>query len=223
MTGDRKPTWRFAPTGGGAEQGNNAGQTLFANDALQQMVRETLQNSLDHHQDGLEGVHVQYRMFNLGTNEFGGPELAGHIQQAQREASRHKDPDTLDQYERMNQILHRPYVTCLAVQDSNTTGLKGDNWANLILREGVPTIAPGETHGGSYGYGKYAAFNISQINTVIYSTRYVDKAAMGRVTKMIGRSQLRSHDDPGDPSKRLQNVGFYGLHEEGPEPPAHGT
>ena len=47
------PSWRFAPTGG--EQGNNPGQAYFANNALAQMVRETLQNSLDHPEPGQHG------------------------------------------------------------------------------------------------------------------------------------------------------------------------
>ena len=217
-----EPAWRFAPTGGGAEQGNNPGQTLFANDAVRQMVRETLQNSLDHHEGGLEDVRVKYRLFKLNAEDFGTNSLIDHITESLEEAARHRDQATIDHYHKMPHAILQSQVTCLAIEDSNTTGLKGENWENLILREGVPSITPGTAHGGSFGYGKNAVFNISQIHTVIYSTRYVERAAKGRVTKMIGRSQLRTHNDPHDPSQRLQPVGFYAFHQEEPNQPLMG-
>ena len=34
MATSSNPSWRFAPTGGGAEHGNSAGQHYFVNDAV---------------------------------------------------------------------------------------------------------------------------------------------------------------------------------------------
>ena len=217
------PTWRFAPTGGGAEQGNNPGQQYFANNAVEKMVRETLQNSLDHHEDGLDGVHVAYRLIEVEPSTFGVHDLIGHVRSTSQEAKIHHSPETRQRYEEMDRMTHGPTVPCLAVTDSNTTGLQGENWDNLIFREGTPTITGGMTKGGSYGFGKNAPFNLSGLNTMLYSTRYVSRAERGRVTKMAGRSQLMSHDDPGDPALRLQSVGFYAVHDaEKPNQPVMG-
>ena len=67
------------------------------------MVRETLQNSLDHHEDGLEGVRVKYRPFSLNTEDFGINTLIDHIRESLGEATRHRDQPTIDHYR------HCPY------------------------------------------------------------------------------------------------------------------
>lgn len=206
--------WRFAPTWGGLEQGNNPGQQQFAKDALTKMVRETLQNSLDHHEDGLGPVNMTYSQVQLDANDFGGDDLAEHIRNAASEESCRADPATGRLYQEMVQESARNPLNCLAVIDSNTTGLQGKNWDNLIFTEGIPTRAVKQTKGGAYGFGKHAPFNLSALNTVLYSTRYISRAAQGRVERMAGRSQLMTHDNPQRAGQRLQSVGFYGVHRE---------
>ena len=210
----RKAHWRFAPTGGGAEHGNSAGQEYFKDDAVKQMVRETIQNSLDQHQDGLEGVKMTYRLTRISPEDIGADSLKKHVQASYEEARSRKDPATTGQYERMLHVLDNSTLDCLAVADANTLGLREENWDNLIIKEGVPAInEQGQAHGGSFGFGKNAPFNLSQTKTVMYSTRYVARAAKGKVTRMMGRSQLRTHDDPKN-GERLQSVGFYAVHDE---------
>ena len=100
----------------------------------------------------------------------------------------------------------------LAIIDEGTTGLTGNNWDNLVIREGQPAGALQTAHGGSYGFGKHAPLNLSQCHAVLYGTQYLANPRQGRVTKLGGRAQLISHPDP-ESKDNLQAVGFYGKHE----------
>ena len=203
--------WRFAPTMGGAEQGANPGQQHFARETLAAMVRETIQNSLDHHEDGLPPVEVSYQLIQVRPEEVGARDLGKHVQACLDEIQ--DEPETRDRYQRMLQVLQLPKIPCLAVTDRNTTGLRGDNWDNLILREGVPTRGEGRTKGGSFGFGKNAPFNLAGASAVFYSTRYLDiRTRRGKVEHMAGRAQLRTHTSP--QGARNQGTGFLARHNE---------
>ena len=233
----RAPSWRFAPTGGGAEQGNNPGQAYFANDALAQMVRETLQNSLDHPEPGLGAVAVTFRLIDITPEDIRADQLARHIGASLQEARSGGDPDSAARYEEMERAIAKRRIPCLAVIDENTTGLQGENWRNLIIREGAPAntgsqarggqarggqARGGQTKGGSFGFGKNAPFNLSACGTVLYSTRYVSQARKGRVCHAMARSQLMTHSDPDGENDRLQSAGFLAMHQEGLNSPVAG-
>ena len=209
------PRWRFAPNEGGAEQGANPGQKHFSADAFTNMVREVLQNSLDHHQPGLDGVRVTFRTLSIPTEDIQASQLLLHARASLLEAEAGQNPDTAGHYREMEAALSVNQIPCLAIVDENTTGLQGDNWRNLIFREGMPQNTGNVTKGGSVGLGKHAAFNLSACNTIIYSTRYVARAARGKVCHMAGRSQLMTHEDPSGSHGRLRDVGFLGNHQEG--------
>ena len=209
------PRWRFAPNEGGAEQGVNPGQTHFSADAFTNMVREVLQNSLDHHQTGLDGVRVTFRTLSIPAEDIQATQLLLHARASLQEAEAGQNPDTTRHYSEMEAALSVNQIPCLAIVDENTTGLQGDNWRNLIFREGMPQNTGKVTKGGSVGLGKHASFNLSACNTVIYSTRYVARAARGKVCHMAGRSQLMTHADPSVSHGRLRDVGFLGNHQDG--------
>ena len=216
------PHWRFPPNEGGAEQGTNPGQKHFSADAFTNMVREVLQNSLDHHQPGLDGVQVTFKTLSIQGTNIQTSQLLEHVRASLHEAEAGQNPDTTRHYQEMEDILSRNRIPCLAIVDENTTGLQGENWKNLIFREGMPQNTGEVTKGGSIGLGKHASFNLSACNTVIYSTRYVDKAARGRVCHMAGRSQLITHEDSSGSQRRLRDVGFLGKHQEGYNEPISG-
>ncbi len=228
----RAPSWRFAPTGGGAEQGNNPGQAYFANDAVVQMVRETLQNSLDHPEPGLGAVAVTFRLVDITPGDIQADQLARHIGASLQEARSGGDPDSTARYEEMQQAIAKRRIPCLAVIDENTTGLRDENWRNLIIREGAPAntgsqtrgaqAREGQTKGGSFGFGKNAPFNLSACGTVLYSTRYVGQTRKGRVCHAMARSQLMTHSDPDGENDRLQSAGFLAMHQEGLNSPVAG-
>lgn len=174
------------------------------------MVRETLQNSLDHPEAGLDQVKVSFQIMDIPGEAINAAELVRHILAASHEIH---EAEEKENFEKAAVLLQRPTVKTLAITDSNTTGLVGANWENLILREGAPEIGSDIAKGGAFGFGKNAPFNMSICRTVIYSTRYVSNMARGRLTQAAGRCQLRSHSDP-QTSERLQHIGFLAVHDE---------
>jgi hypothetical protein len=225
MTASSIPSWHFAPTGGGAEHGNSAGQHYFVNDAVTKTVREVLQNSVDHPAPGIDAVELTCRLMQVSPDDIGAAQLKRHIESSLCEVTADNDRDAIKRYEQMLETVAKPTIPCLAMIDSGTTGLQGNNWRNLIFREGTPTNVEGQTKGGSYGFGKNAPFNLSACNTVLYSTRYLSVAKKGRVEHLAGRSQLVSHDHPehlGQPGMRLQQTGFWAVHSDKPNQPVEG-
>ena len=208
MLKNEEYSWRFAPTHGGAEHSSNAAQHHFAADAYSKMVREILQNSLDHPEPGLGQVEVTFEIIDIPTSAVKGHQLVPHIKSAINEV---QDQEELEKYQKATQLLERPTVRALAIRDANTTGLTGTNWKNLIFKEGAPDNRSEITKGGSFGFGKNAPFNLSLCNTIIYSTRYVSNMAKGRVTRAAGRCQLATHDNP-NKEERLQHIGFLAIH-----------
>ena len=214
--------WRFAATDGGVEQGaQDAGLATFADDAVGKAVREILQNSLDHHESGLPAVHVEFRLIDLPRDVIGAEDLLPHLDSCVKEMERQGDETAKGRFEHARALLSKPAVSCLSITDSNTTGLTGDNWRELVFIEGAGRVgAKGE--GGSYGFGKHAPFNLSALSTVFYSTRYIDRAEKGRVTRLVGKTRLATHNDPDNPAVRLQHIGFYGMHGKGINHPIEG-
>ena len=90
-------SWRFAPTRGGAEHSSNAAQHHFAADAYSKMVREILQNSLDHPEPGLGQVEVTFEIIDLPTGAVKGHELVPHIRSATNEV---QDEDEIGRYQK---------------------------------------------------------------------------------------------------------------------------
>lgn len=174
------------------------------------MVREILQNSLDHPAPGFDSVYVDFSMLEVPSDLIAAKQLSEHYKSARAEIQ--AQPAVAQKYDRAITLLNRPTLPCLAIIDSFTTGLRGDNWDNLVIREGMPSPGPDNAKGGSFGFGKNAPFNLSELNCVFYSTRYLDTAMRGRMEKLAGRVHLVSHNDPND-EKRLQHIGFYAAHE----------
>lgn len=204
------PSWRFAPTGGGAEQGNSPGMQTFKEDAMAAMVREVLQNSLDQRVDGLPQVTVRFVMRELPPALFGARQLLPHVESSLAEAERDGNEPMIRRLRTAQTALRARKIRVLSMTDSGTIGLRDERWNNLIFKEGAPNA--GANAGGSFGFGKNAPFNLSDANVVFYTTRYMDRnAKFGRGLYMAGRAILMSHDDSNGKG-RLQSVGFYAAH-----------
>ena len=80
-------------------------------------------------------------------------------------------------------------VPCLKIEDAVTTGLTDRRWNALVLQEGAVSKGNGAP-GGSFGIGKNAVMNVSDLQTVFYSTRYV-QGRKGRVEKLQGKATYR--------------------------------
>lgn len=215
--------WHFAPTGGGIIQGyNNAGAEHFKQDPIGKLVRETIQNSLDAHEDGLEAVVVEIKQAEIDREYIGADGLKLHLQRALERTRKTGQAEGQEAYRKALAVIERQTIPCLSIVDRNTTGLQGRKWYSLIYEEGTPEKeTSGGVAGGSFGIGKNAPYNIADLHTVIYSTRYTD-GKRGRVERMTGRAQLVSHEAPNG-SGMLQHIGFYarkgGAAIEGPDIP----
>ncbi len=102
-------------------------------------------------------------------------------------------------------------IPVLKISDFNTVGLtgareeKGSNWTGLV-RE-ISATNKGNGKSGSFGVGKFAPFNFSQIRTIIYSTHNKDGE-----TVLQGKTILTTFRD--EDGKLKQNVGLFRLIEE---------
>ena len=208
MTNLSHATWRFAPTGDGVLYGyNNAGTEHFKQDPIGKLVRETVQNSLDAHQDGLPPVTVDIYECDIAAEQIGATSLKPHLEQARARTTVTRQVDGQKDYRKALILVDKATIPCLAIVDRNTTGLHGRKWDSLIYEEGTPEKDGPGSPGGSFGIGKNAPYNVAALHAVIYCTRYTN-GRQGRVEKMTGRTQLVSHLSPHD-GVMLQHIGFY--------------
>ena len=215
MTTLSNAAWRFAPTGDGVLYGyNNAGTEHFKQDTIGKLVRETIQNSLDAHQDGLPPVIVDIYECDIAAEHIGATSLKPHLERALARTITTGQVDGQKDYRKALGLVGKATIPCLAIVDRNTTGLHGRKWDSLIYEEGTPEKDGPGSPGGSFGIGKNAPYNVAALHTVIYCTRYTN-GRQGRVEKMTGRAQLVSHSSPHN-GVMLQHIGFYAA--EGNQP-----
>ncbi len=201
-------SWRFPPTGDGVLYGyNNAGAEHFKQDTIGKLVRETIQNSLDAHEDGLPPVVVDIYECDIEAHHIGAKSLIPHLERALARTVTTGQTDGQDDYRQALSMIEQETIPCLAIIDRNTTGLRGRKWNSLIYEEGTPEKDGPGTPGGSFGIGKNAPYNVSDLHTVMYCTRYTN-GREGRVEKLTGRAQLVSHPSPED-GEMLQHIGFF--------------
>ena len=138
---------------------------------------------------------------------IGGTDLKSHLKVCQDRAKEEKRPNVLKRYTRALKTVNNEKIRCLQIVDSGTTGLEGMNWDALVSQEGSVQKS-GEAPGGNYGIGKNAVFNVSDLLTVFYSTRCVER---GRIEKLQGKATLMAHLDPKNKEEQLQHIGFFAM------------
>lgn len=201
-----KPEWQFPPRNGGIDFVQDPSSAHFSDDPIPKLVREIIQNSLDARESGIsDPVVVKFEDTEVEPELIGASQLDEHLTACLDRAKSERMPqDVRKVYEKARNALKRKRIRCLRITDSGTTGLSDSNWDALVTREGdVQKSSVGA--GGSYGIGKNAVFNVSDAQTVFYSTRYVN-GREGRVEKMQGKATLMSHQDP-EPASDVPLVG----------------
>ena len=203
-------SWHFPPTKGGIDYVQDPSSSHFRSQPVANVVREVIQNSLDARQPGLGQVGVAFTEVAIHLNEIGGDELRLHIEQCLERATNESRHSIREGYKQALDMLSRVTIRCLKIHDTGTTGLIEANWDALVLKEGAVQKGDVTTSpGGSYGIGKNAVLNISDLMTVFYSTRYI-AGRKGRIELLQGKSTLMTHPDPQDPdAEQLQHIGFY--------------
>lgn len=209
-------TWQFPLNQEGAEYGfGDAASAHFRADPMGHLVREMIQNAMDAKVDGLaEPVHITFSETEISTSAIGGDSLRPHIESCLLLAKEKRRTEAASAYTNALEILGQPTISCLCVIDSGTTGLVDDNWSALVMQEGI-VHKTRPASGGSNGIGKNAVFNVSDLQTVLYSTRYLARRK-GREEKLQGKSRLATHPDPKGKETQLQHVGFYRTEDREP-------
>ena len=189
---------------------------------IRNLVREVIQNSLDARYDGLaEPVSVAFTELHIEKSLIGGSELEKHIRACRDRAEVEKRSPIAESYQRALDALGAPEIRCLKIEDTGTTGLRGNLWDSLVTQEGAVNKF-GNISGGAYGIGKNAVLNVSDLNTVFYSTRYIGRddgpkgRVRGRIDKLQGKATLMTHSDPNASDEKLQHIGFYTDEDGGP-------
>lgn len=181
--------WYFPQAENASGRGENDPQKeLFPGDIFQTMIRESIQNSLDHpNHDSFYPVRVEYKLHKYATSEFEyfTNDLRNHIQSCY-------DISNADKFKRMLEVLRSPFFFMLEVSDYNTIGMDYDyksdkgRFKKFVRYTGDPNDVAGS--GGSHGYGKITYFSISEINTIIVSSKTLDG-----ICTFEGVSRLATH------------------------------
>lgn len=186
-----------------------AGFETFKGSPYTSCARETGQNSRD--AALAQPVSVRFNLLAIPRRDVPFADELEHSIECCL-ASPH-DQKTRQHLERALKTIRASEVKVLEISDRNTTGLTGPTtdprsvFAALVKGDGVTNKAD-ETSAGSFGIGKNAAFAVSDLQTVIYSTRYMDIPAGGTERFAAqGRVRLISHTDG---PRKLSAEGYWG-------------
>ena len=204
-----KPTWQFPPANGGVDYVNNPAASHFSDAPIPKLVREVIQNSIDAWDDRFDApVTVKFSEIDVPSRDIGSAQLSKHLRACLQRAEDENRTPLIEPYRRALKVSGKKNIPCLRIQDSGTTGLTHERWDALVTQEGAIS-KPSDLSGGSFGIGKNAVLNFSDLHGVVYSTRYVGRGRIGRVDLMQGKATLMSHPSPSETGERLQHIGFY--------------
>lgn len=213
--------WRFPKSNHGERKGISSGDIeTFRKYPFQSFAREILQNSIDARSSDEEPVSVVFKEFDIKTCYIPGyQDLKDAIRRC-REFWSYKD-EYVNEYNKMMGKLEEESIHCLRVSDYNTTGLIGVNTSKtesnnfLALTKGTGVSEKsGTVAGGSKGVGKNAAFLMSDIRTVFYSTN-ANKDLNGDLGSFLGSIGVAEFvsgyidDTHNENSDYTQGTGYY--------------
>ncbi len=200
--------WHFdIQTGEDQGPGNALGQN-FQGEPYAALVRESIQNSLDVPIPNGLPVKVVYSFGAIDSNRFPSFfELKKHIKGCMEFWNAKED--IVAKYQKKLDCFDSSFVQSmpyLKVSDYNTLGMEYNYDDNncpfyAFVRASKISVKGGSFHGGTYGFGKAAYFQLSPINTLFISTMTPD----GRVF-FEGKSALCTHTYNGE---KKTSVGFY--------------
>ena len=206
--------WRFPPSDHGKRRGISTGDDeAFKKSPYKSFAREVLQNSIDAGLKNGKPVRVEFNEFEIDSNEIPGIDQYRKAIQNIIEFWKHKK-EYVNEYTKILDAIDNKKIQCLKISDYNTTGLLGvgsesveeNKFVALTQGAGV-SEKDDEVSGGSKGIGKNAAFELSKLKMVFYST--VTKN--GEVGS-IGVTELISGYVEGDDSEKrdyTQGTGYY--------------
>ncbi|WP_156899979.1 hypothetical protein [Luteimonas mephitis] len=204
--------WQFQADQADEDEGlKNAGIETFRDAPYSGIARECGQNSLDAAAvvDGSASrVLLQFSSREVATSSVPGHDsLRQVMQQCLAAADTRNDDKEREFFRRAQHLLSAPSIEILQIGDTGTMGLRGPAergypFHALVKSSGVSNKADNSS-GGSFGIGKNAAYAISALRTVFYSTIYNQTQFLAQ-----GKTILVSHSDAqGNPRKA---TGYWG-------------
>lgn len=209
--------WEFLPNPGLEEEGlGHAGIETFKGSPFPGVARECSQNSLDaagkRPNLGAGTVHLVFRLLEVPAEEVPGlKDLASSVRACLSHADKKNRGKEKEFFTRAIDIVEQKALPVLLIEDYGTTGLlgpavEGSPFHALVKSSGVSQKNVADA-GGSFGIGKNAAFAISSLRTVFYSTRYTDDSG-NKYHLAQGKSILISHEN--GKGESLRATGYWG-------------
>jgi hypothetical protein len=197
------PKLEFLKNDAGESEGlGDAGIETFKDDPYASCGRETGQNS----RDAAAGMPVRmtFDLIEVDATDFPGrDDFASAVDICSAAASDDKEREFFKQ---ARQLLREPKIKVLRIADYSTKGLQGPPdkagtpFHSLLKGAGVSS-KESDTSGGSFGIGKNAAFAVSDLQAVFYSTIYED-VENGPTFAAQGKVRLVSHEDASGYARR---------------------
>ena len=200
-------------SGGEAEGLSDAGIEMFRENPFAAVARETSQNSRDAIDNIDEPVLIKFDLISLVTAEF--PSIESYRTTARiclaksKSASREKE---IGFFRQAVSVLNADKMKVLRIADYNTKGVRGPceegrPFHTLAKTDGM-SVKEDIGSGGSFGIGKNAAFALSDIQTVFFSTLYSKENNFNDQFYCMGKTQFISHSDSEGIQRRRK--GYWG-------------
>lgn len=203
--------FQFLPNDADELEGlGDAGIETFKDNPLAGLARECGQNS----NDAAAGkpVILSFDVLDIARNDIPSVgQLQRAVETCLEETNQKKDEKVHDFFRVANQVLKKPTIKVIRVADKNTTGLigpckPGTPFHSLLKSTGV-SKKEHDTSGGSFGIGKNATFAVSEVQTVFYSTRYMNEANQ---QKYLAQGKVRLISHTGSDGKPKRSTGYWG-------------
>lgn len=201
----------FRDNNAGEEEGlGHPGIETYKDTRYPSVARECGQNTADASVSA--PAILRFDLISIPRDKY--PSHAQHLAAVTaclKKARKNKNEKEVDFFERAKKVLEAPKIKILRIADYNTTGLtgpaqRGTPFHALLKGSGV-SDKPNEDSGGSFGIGKNAAFAVSELQTVFYSTVYRDPKGKPKFLAQ-GKTILVSHTGAG--GRELGATGYWG-------------
>ena len=192
---------------------SNAGIETFRDAPFAGIARECGQNSLDAAVS--HPITLRFDLLDVPSETFPAlEEYRATIEACVQRARGRENKNEYKFFTNARRILKQPTIRILRISDEGTTGLvgpcvQGTPFHALVKSAGV-SQKDTVTAGGSFGIGKHAAYAISDLRTVFYSTIF-KSSDESNVFLAQGKSILASHTDLA--GKKRMASGYWGAPE----------